>query len=232
MALQDDAPLPDVLRQHLAGSTRADVLGHDVEVRPGRWMAQTAKRGLPAPVGRFASGDTFRISRGQVLAAADNDITPENAVQLWYAAMAWGLGTRARSFYQRLDGLADDFDTNNALLVDAWAAVRSGAEPQDCYRVLLTEKGATRITFFGAAFVTKYLYFAHGTTTPVRNLILDEVVATNLRPHGWPESHTGAWWPTTYQRYCDLLGAWARDATEARGAPVQPDEVEKAVFQL
>ncbi|MDP3890492.1 MAG: hypothetical protein Q8Q44_04635 [Nocardioides sp.] len=201
-------------------------------MKSDRWRAAAAERGLPAPTGRFQSEDTFFLTRADVMAHADADITPENAMELWYATMAWGLGPSGSWFNLRLDGFAKAPETNIDLLVHAWATVRSGASAGDCYRRLLTEKGKPFITQFGAAFATKYLYFAHGTTLPVRNLILDKVVATNLRDSAWPDSPITAWWATTYQAYCDLLADWAQQAADIRGAPVQPDEVEKAIFHM
>ena len=232
MSLKSDTPLPPVLATTLRTSARDVVLNHGVMVRPERWLTATAQRDLPAPTGRFQTEDTFVLTRADVMAYADADITIENAVQLWYATMAWGLGTKGSRLYARLDGFAKKSGANIDFLVQAWQSVRSGASPGDCYRVLLTEKGRPHIGWFGAAFATKYLYFAHGNALPVRNLILDQVVARKLRTSAWEDSPAAGWWASTYQAYCELLSDWAQQAAAVRGSSVQADEVEKAIFHM
>ena len=114
--------------------------------------------------------------------------------------------------------------------MDAWTAVREGRSPQSCYEVLLTDRGRGRIRWLGPAFATKYLYFATGLHRPPACVILDAVVARNLRSlTAWPASPTYGWWPATYGRYCHLVTRWARDASSPEH-PVWSDQIEKALF--
>lgn len=160
---------------------------------------------------------------------ADDTISTTTAVQLFYASMAWGLGTKARRLPTRLQSLNDDGVPQR--LEDAWAAVREGRSPSECYKVLVTPKGGGRIYYFGPAFATKYLYFANGTRDMPGCLILDAVVSRNLRPLAWPASPTGGWWPETYGSYCDLLARWASELNTPSNT-VGPDQVEMAIFKL
>lgn len=124
-----------------------------------------------------------------------------------------------------------DLVRTTALLVQAWDAVRSGASSQEAYEVLLTPRGRPHIKYLGAAFATKYLYFATGSGTPTTP-ILDAVVANALRPIAWESAPTTAWWSSTYAQYCDLLSRWATEASAHTGDPVRLDQIEKMLFSL
>ncbi|PRZ15612.1 hypothetical protein BCL67_10872 [Nesterenkonia sandarakina] len=97
----------------------------------------------------------------------------------------------------------------------------------------MTEGGAGKIKGLGPAFATKFLYFAEGSTNEPRHVIIDKVVSTNLRRDAWPESPTAAWWPETYERYCNLLARWASEASERPevNRTVRTDEIELALFK-
>lgn len=224
--LNDGASLPASLQQRVP--TREQLLAHAVCVDADRWRRLTADLGLDQPGNLFGLDRWVNISRGDILRMADGEITPSTATQLLYASLAWGLGVKARRLPTRLESLTNDGVPKR--LEHAWTAVREGRSPRECYEVLLTPKGRGRIYYFGPAFSTKYLYFASGTRKTPQCLILDAVVAKNLRPIAWPASPTAAWWSETYGRYCDLLGRWATamDAPD----PVGPDQIEMAIFKL
>jgi hypothetical protein len=114
--------------------------------------------------------------------------------------LAWGLGTKGRLLRTRLDWFSRD-PAAPTRLVQAWTAVRDERAPQECYETLLTPRGRPLIKYFGAAFATKYLYFAHGLTQTPKNVILDQVVATQLRGSAWPAAPTTGRWYSTYQHY-------------------------------
>ena len=171
------------------------------------------------------------VSRRDVFELGARDITPENAFQLLYYSLDWGLGRKASYLHPRLDGLAEDQEKAATLLVDGWTAARSGAPAEDVYSTLTTPRGAGRITQFGPAFSTKFLYFAHGPDVPPRYLILDKVVATNLH-EAWPGAKTAGWYSDAYGRYCTFMSRWADLATEELNGErtVRPDKIEYADF--
>lgn len=225
-----DAPFPTVLVAALP--TAQQVADHSIKVDAGRWRGLL--RSLPLPEAGPVFGDAdgwIEMSRRDVASLADADISPDNAVQLLYATLAWGLGGKARLLPTRLEQFAKN-DAAPELLAGAWESVRAGRDPQECYELLLTPRGRARVSYFGAAFATKYLYFAHGTDHAPRNLILDQVVATRLSPYAWPDAPTSSWWSSTYRRYCDLMGSWARQAGDLQAREVRPDQVEMALFRL
>ncbi|WP_026548888.1 hypothetical protein [Arthrobacter sp. Br18] len=229
--INEKAPLPDDVLAKLPGTET--VLGHAVAVDGERWRRALSDRGLPAIAGKLAGAGRTTVTRQEVFNLGDQDPTVENAFQLLYYSLAWGLGTRASRLHQRLDGLAKHQDTAGELLVSAWTSVRNGAPTTDAYSLLTTKRGAGRIPWFGPAFSTKLLYFAQGSVTKPRHLILDQVVSRNLRQDAWPQAPTAGWWPETYQRYCTLLTRWAAQASEHSTVQrtVRADEIELALFR-
>jgi len=145
---------------------------------------------------------------------------------LLYLSLAWGLGTKASRLSPRLTALSKNMDRAPGLLREAWSATRTGQSPQTCYEILLSPKGRPRIPWLGAAFATKFLYFASGANPAPQNLILDAVVAKNLRESAWKASPTSGWWSETYASYCTLLARWAAESDQA------PDQVEMMLFHL
>jgi len=90
------------------------------------------------------------------------------------------------------------------------------------------EECGGRIYGNGLAFATKFLYFAHGSKTSPRCVILDEVVAGKLRDLGvWPKAATAAWFPSTYASYCELMTSgqskprieWVVTSLQTRSSP-------------
>lgn len=229
MPIDSDAPLPSYVSGSLPGVET--VMKHSIKVDGSRWQKALADRGLPALEGALADPGLTFVSRGDVFEIGARDITPENAFQLLYYSLAWGLGRKARNLPKRLDGLAKNQQRAAELLVDAWTAVRSCEPPEDVYSVLTTSKGRARITWFGPAFSTKFLYFAQGPDLPPRCVILDEVVSTNLADV-WPGVRKDSWYPDTYERYCTFMSRWADLATDELNGErkVRADEIEYAVF--
>lgn len=226
-----DVPFPVKLLKVVP--SQQQVLAHRADRLSGpKWRSVIAKAGLPAPTGAMATEETFTLDREQILGFASNDITADNAYQLLYQSLAWGLGWKGFRMESKLRGIGQTHpDTTARLLVQAWQAVREGASSSECYEVLLTPKGRPRIKYLGAAFATKYLYFATGSGTPATP-ILDAVVANSLRPIAWEAAPTTAWWSSTSGRYCSLLSRWASEATAATGQAVRLDQLEMMLFSL
>lgn len=229
--INENAPLPDDIFARLPGSSA--VLSHAVSVDSDRWTRALAARGLPPAQGKLAGAGHTSVTRKEVFDLGDLSPTVENAFQLFYYSLAWGLGTRAPRLHQRLDGLAAHQENAGQRLVAAWTLVQDGAPPRDAYRTLTTDRGAGRVPWFGPAFSTKFLYFAQGSAAHPRHIILDQVVSKNLRQDAWPQAPTAGWWPETYERYCGLLGRWADQAGERLDGArrVRPDEIEITLFR-
>lgn len=223
--------LPDAVFESLPTGRDQVMTDSPKAVDADRWRRELAARNLPKPTGKLAGSGTVWLSRADVFEYADMEPSREASLQLLYASLAWGLGTKASYLKGRLDGLAKDRDGAVDLLMAAWQHVRDGADPQACYEGLVKRRGGGRIYGNGPAFATKFLYFAHGSKTSPRCVILDQVVAGKLRDLGvWPNASTSAWFPSTYANYCDLMGHWAGQAATRLGRDVAADEVEYALF--
>lgn len=209
------------------------VMGQTISVDGARWRRALSERNLPPVSGKLAHSDRITVNRQDVFSYGDQKITIDNAFQLLYYSLAWGLGLRASRLHRRLDNIAAHQDTAGELLAQAWQSARAGAPVKEAYSLLTTSTGAGQIPWFGPAFSTKFLYFAQGYVTQIRHLILDQVVVKNLHKDVWPDGPTGAWFPETYERYCKLLARWAaessRDPKVSRA--VRPDEIEFAIFR-
>lgn len=229
--INENAPLPDDIFANLPGFSA--VMDHAVSVDSDRWERALTARGLPPAQGKLAGTGLTSVTRKEVFGLGDQTPTIENAFQLFYYSLAWGLGTRAPRLHQRLDGLAAHQEKAGQRLVAAWTSVQAGTPPREAYRTLTTDRGAGRIPWFGPAFSTKFLYFAQGSMVNPQHVILDQVVSKNLRPDAWPQAPTAGWWPETYERYCRLLGRWADQAGERlNGARhVRADEIEITLFR-
>ncbi|WP_247048191.1 8-oxoguanine DNA glycosylase OGG fold protein [Arthrobacter rhizosphaerae] len=229
--INENADLPDDVFEKLAGTSA--VLNHTVSVDGGRWKRALTARGLPLAQGKLAGPGRTSVTRKEVFDLGDQTPSAENAYQLFYYSLAWGLGTRAPRLHQRLDGLAAHQEKAGQRLVTAWTLVQDGAPLHDAYRALTTDRGAGRIPWFGPAFSTKFLYFSQGSSIDPKHVILDQVVSKNLRLDAWPQAPTAGWWPETYERYCGLLGRWADQAGERLDGTrrVRADEIEIALFR-
>lgn len=226
-----DIPFPVELQDRLP--SKQDVFAHRASGLSGsRWAQAIQGAALPAATGAMATGGAFSLDRGEILAFASREITKDNALQLLYFSLAWGLGSKGFRMASKMRGIGQtDHVVLKATLVEGWTAVREGRTSRECYEVLLSTKGRPRIKQLGAAFATKYLYFAAGNEAP-RTPILDAVVANSLRPLAWEQAPTTAWWSSTYANYCDLLTRWADEAGQLTGTPVRLDQIEKMLFSL
>lgn len=223
--------LPDVVFESLPSGRHQVMTDLPKAVNADRWRRELAARNLPGPTGKLAESGIVVLSRADVFQYADTEPSPAASLQLLYASLAWGLGTKGSRLTGRLDGLSRDPDGAVDLLLNAWQHVHHGADPQTCYEDLIEQRGGGRIYENGPAFATKFLYFSHGSKTSPRCVILDEVVSKKLHALGvWPNAVNSAWFPSTYANYCDLMGHWAEQAATRAGRDVAADEVEYALF--
>ena len=204
---------------------------HGVDVDAARWRAELSKRGLPTLTGTLGNIDRTSLTRRDVFEVGDRERTPDNAFQLFYYSLAWGLGIKAPRLHHRLDNFATHREEASELLVSAWNAARDSESVKDAFIILTTEDGAGRIPWFGPAFSTKFLYFAQGAAAAPKHLSLDRFVAANLDRDAWPDATTDVWVPEVYEQYCTLLAGWADEASgdSSVDRDVRADEIELAI---
>ncbi|HEX7308016.1 hypothetical protein [Lentzea sp.] len=177
---------------------------HSVEIKAEWWREAVSSRRLPGtpPAGEL-------LTRAEVWAPAD-------VFTLLWRTLAWGSGRYLRLNSRRLDSVAADVPGCERLLTRA--AELSRRDPAAAF-ALLRPGGQTAIRSFGPSFFTKFLYFAGGGAPEHPCAILDRVVASALHDQcGWTSlNRYGGWPPETYERYCALLGRWAREHRCTRG---------------
>jgi hypothetical protein len=234
----DGLVLPRQCRTELAQPRSHRVLGHSVTVNLDWWNERLTESWLPgAPIagidgsGVMVTAGSAQISRQQLFTLAGYVMEGgEAALRLLWHVLAWGTGTKPRQCRKRLASVAAAPYDVAALLQRSTEAARR--DPVAGYRLLYPDSRRYAIKHLGAAFFTKYLYFAGHGQPEHRALILDDRVAEALhRLCNWTSLKTGGHWPAeTYARYCKLLTRWAREETEALGRPVWPDEIERWLF--
>lgn len=227
--INEGARLPQDILHALPGPKA--VMKHGVDVDAARWRAELSKRDLPSLTGTLGSVDRVSLTRRDVFEIGDRERTPDNAFQLFYYSLAWGLGIKAPRLHHRLDNFASHREEASELLVSAWNAARDETSTKEAFSILTTDEGAGRIPWFGPAFSTKFLYFAQGADAEPKHLSLDRDVAANLARDAWPEATTDVWVPEVYEQYCALLGQWAEEASQdsSMDRDVRADEIELAV---
>jgi hypothetical protein len=209
---------------------RESVLDQSIPVDAARWRETLNARALPKLVGKLDNRGHIALSRADVFTVANQEPTPDAALQLLWYCLAWGLGLRAPRLHARLDAIANDPNRASQLLTEAWRSVRDMGDPEASYAILTTARGVGRIKWLGPAFSTKFLYFAQGVAATPTHLILDKVVSTKLQATAWPDAPTAGWWPSTYGAYCSLMQHWTAEASDRSGRDVSPDEIEFTVF--
>lgn len=227
--INEDARLPQDILHSLPGSNA--VMKHGVAVDAARWRAELAKRNLPELTGMLRSLDKVSLTRRDVFEIGDRERTADNAFQLFYYSLSWGLGPKVPRLHHRLDNFASHRDEASELLLSAWNAARSEEFAKDAFSILTTEDGAGRIPWFGPAFSTKFLYFAQGAAAAPKLISLDRDIAANLARDAWPDATTDVWVPEVYDKYCTLMTGWADEASQDSSVDrtVRADEIELAV---
>jgi hypothetical protein len=215
------------------------VARHSVTVDLDWWNDQLAHYRLPGGpvVGVDASGTPVRTGRADIRrsdlfalgSGAANGL--DATLRLLWHCLAWGTGTKPRLCQKRMESVAGAPDDAANLLRDAGTA--ASRDVVDAYRRLYPHDRRYAIKYLGAAFFTKYLYFAGAGSADHPALILDDRVANALHHRcGWKSLRTGGFWPAwTYGRYSRLLTRWAAKQTDELGRAVRPDEIELWLFK-
>lgn len=224
-----DLPFPDDLINALAQPRNVRVYEHWIEVNPEWWNIELGVRGLPGGPLRVTYNSAGRpgIGRRALFELAAMTHSPEGVLRLLWHILAWGGGTKARLMNKRLHSVASRPDKVASTLQAAAATAQT--RPAEAYE-LLYPSGRTRIKYLGPAFFTKYLYFAGGGADTHPCAILDRIVSARLRLYGWAALRSTAWSAATYEQYCELLGCWARKASDRLSRPVAADEIERSLF--
>lgn len=213
---------PEAMLEALKTSSRASVLKQSIDVDFEWWNKRISERHL--------HGGPIRSTNSQSLTRADVFAGRSDLYRLLWLSLAWGAGNRRRLCEKRLDSVAELKGAATELL--STTASLASTDPVAAFSTL-APGGKPAIKFLGAAFLTKYLYFASGTETAApAALILDSRVATSLHRYGWESLRTsGGWTAFTYKRYLDLVNRWCRDCSETLRRPVAGDEIEHWLFQ-
>jgi hypothetical protein len=179
-----------------------------------RWLAQF-------PDNRDLLGSLpDQLDRATVRAACAQAARSSTAAwQAFLVVMAWGHGKTGYGPWRTARILQDTPDAKQRLATVAQHLAQGGA--LDAYQRFGED---CRLRWLGPAFGTKYLYFCpQGPGSPA--LILDRLVAQWLTRNTQSTFRAGAWSPSTYRRYLELVWSWAADLG------VAAEEVEWCFFQ-
>ncbi|MFD5518664.1 hypothetical protein [Streptomyces sp. NPDC127066] len=217
---------------------------HSVRYTPSRWAQITP---WPKALAPTSAGGDAAVSRAEVASAVADALQREAFREALVATYVWGKGKRGTpsgSGPATLNKILahDGLDT---ALGGAVSVLREHGAPQ-AYAALQGQ-----VPGLGAAFFTKFLYFAGLALEPVhgvRPLILDRVLARRLRQMaaavgresghdvdgsiaGWVWSD-GNWTPHRYQVYLSFMHAVADQlaASDSWPSGAAPDLLECALF--
>lgn len=241
-AIAPDLPVPDQVREAVAGATRSTVLDQGFTARELGldWWHENL---LPEFTARLrvdlgdASSSPAQLRRRDVMAIAREALSTDSDDEailtlLWYV-LAWGSRTTRRHNRRRIDAFRnmEQRKVRTQLLRKAAADAAAG-DVAAAYGTLI-RKGGGVVPGLGPAFFTKLLYFAGAGAVEHRAAILDARVARTLLQLGWASLPDGwfNWYTATYVSYCDLLACWARELEAERRGPVGIDEIEIVLFR-
>ncbi|RLV47718.1 hypothetical protein D9V37_16350 [Nocardioides mangrovicus] len=216
-------PLTQVHARDLPSQDKVD--RQFVRISAAWWERHLVEHGF-APLTLTVRDGHRGLDRSDLFAIA-RDATHDPLPLLW-AAIAWGAGSHRRLCLQRIRSVAEDPARARRLLSEAASA--STADPEGAYRALAPDSRPA-IRYLGAAFFTKFLYFAGAGDQAHPCVILDSNVAFGLRSlgeTGWP---TSGWSASRYGELTTRLRQVAAHLDTAE-RPVRPDQVEYWLFQI
>jgi hypothetical protein len=236
---------PGALEELASRSREERIHDHWITVEYAQWwddqITQAGLRGGPLKARQRADGKVG-LSRRDVFGLAKpltsrKKASEEAVLALLWNTLAWG--SRAKHLAgKRIRGVAINPGRAATALREAIALASS--DPMGAYSVLYPHTAGVRgprksrqpaIPALGPAFFTKVLYFAGAGNIDHPCVILDKRVAAAIRRHcHWRSLGDISWSPETYQRYVDLLGRWADEASAQLGHRVGRDEFERFLF--
>ncbi|WP_062301063.1 8-oxoguanine DNA glycosylase OGG fold protein [Demequina subtropica] len=221
------ADAPAALRARLDEGTPAQPGMDYIPVRWAEWIDDLGVVTLPM------DGPRASIDRAQMCAFVHEHVDAR-PVDAFVTVLQWGYGTGGRGpsrARKMLTGGLHDAARARAYdptvadkLAESVAVARTG-DPREAY--LQLARGSGKISGFGPAFFTKWLYAvsAQGDPRAATALpILDELLQTWIARESGTELRYGD--ADDYARYVDILDAWAAEAGAAR------IDVELAIFTL
>ena len=214
---------------------------------PGRFKVSVDPTGAGST--KLTRGDLFALASrlspyaGPADAGMEQDDADAYLNFLWHV-LIWGSGSSTRNNRKRIASFvdADHGSSRVVLLATAAAAAQAGGSEsaRQAYGSLIRNGGGV-VPGFGPAFFTKFLYFVGQGAAGHHSLILDARVASSLFDAGWTTlprqrsrggwSYSRNWYTDTYASYCGLLTRWAEEMSTELGAPIAPDEIERALFE-
>ena len=210
------------------------VAEHTIDITPPAWarLGPDLCRHIPS---------TGSISRADLYAAAHGARADGNWLPVFVATFAWGQGRNGYGAYRTEQILAGSPDAAERLATAVRVLDADG--PVAAYQAML--RGSAYLPELGPAFFTKFLH----AVAPDRALILDKVVATQMRPFAAQAAaqagsvttrpvdrvasrlfSNSGWSAHRYRVYLD----WARQAlTQLHAAdPVWGDDIAVVEFAL
>lgn len=217
-----------------------EVLGQTVRFYPRHWAARVPQCWPQELTGTVDARGGRGIDRAEVFTYAVDGSQQDQGVagaDVYFAACAWGSGSKARTVARRLRPLIEDAHEgcSHPMYVRLGEAIWSAltlqreAGPVAAYALL---SGPGRIPGLGPAFFTKVLYFGHGADLgPGGPLILDRYVAAALNDlygWGWP---LAGWSSKQYADYLTRSAQLADKWSSLTGSDVTTDVVEYSLFK-
>jgi len=184
------------------------------------WSKTPWKKYFPEHAGFFDNLPNQPLQRSEILQACSSaDRSPDDAVQAFLAAMAWGYGPIGYGPWRTKRMFDEDSDAGDRLHQVARSLISDGSV--EAYRLLAN---SCRLKWLGPAYGTKFLYFCPQAPDRPPGLILDRLVARWLRQHEVLDLSAAHWSTLTYENYVHAMRSWANELD------LQPGELEEAIF--
>jgi hypothetical protein len=180
------------------------------------------------------------VDRSTIAKAVQDEVAAGRFGPAFIATMVWGYGTAGYGPYRTARALSgamwprSEQPAAPSTLTRLEKSLRRFRQsgPVEAFRYLTTPpksrgEQAGKIPYLGAAFITKWLYFASCEGDPANGsaaLILDRLVRGWLDRRAGLDLRLGV--TADYARYLDVMRAWA----DALGGT--PPQVEETIFQL
>ena len=213
------------------GNRENTVIRHETDIKyVERWINQLIQ--YPNAINAVREMQTFRasskpLSRGQLFCIANKVRDEAASVEtLLWLSNAWGGRTGLRHLRKELQSFyGSEYQTRQAALAKAFDLALTD-NPKNAY-----SQAAKIACGLGTSFFTKFLYFVSFGTGRNNCLIFDQKVSTNLGKLDYLKLKGARYSAKWYQDYCSLLCQTALEYSNLHGSRVEPDEIERALFE-